>query len=105
MPRQVRIEYPGAMYHVMSRGNRRQDIYLNDVDRHDFLKTLAEACQKTGWQAHAYCLMSNHYHLVLETPNANLVAGMAWLQGTYTTRLNVRHKLIGHVLSGRYKAN
>jgi putative transposase len=75
MPRQVRIEYPGAMYHVISRGNRRQDIYLNDVDRQDFLKTLAEACQKTGWQIHAFCLMSNHYHLVVETPNANLVAG------------------------------
>lgn len=88
----------------MSRGNRGQDIYLDDVDRQDFLKTLAEVCQKTGWQIHAYCLMSNHYHLVVETPNANLVAGMAWLQSTYTIRLNHRHKLIGHVLSGRYKA-
>ena len=104
MPRKLRIEYPGAMYHVMSRGNRRQDIFLDDVDRHDFLKTLAEACQKTAWEVHAFCLMSNHYHLVVETPNANLVAGMAWLQSTYTIRLNHRHKLIGHVLSGRYKA-
>ena len=104
MPRKLRIQYPGAMYHVMSRGDRREDIFLNDVDRHDFLKTLAEACQKTGWQVHAYCLMANHYHLVLETPNANLVAGMAWLQSTYTIRLNHRHKLIGHVLSGRYNA-
>ena len=104
MPRQVRIEYPGAIYHVMSRGNRRQAIYLDDVDRHDFLKTLAEACQKTDWQVHAYCLMTNHYHLVVETPNANLVEGMTWLQSTYTIRLNHRHKLIGHVLSGRYKA-
>ena len=92
------------MYHVMSRGNRRTDIFLDDVDRQDFLKTLAEACQKTDWQVHAYCLMSNHYHLVVETPNANLVAGMAWLQSTYTIRLNHRHQLIGHVLSGRYKA-
>jgi REP element-mobilizing transposase RayT len=104
MPRQLRIQYPGAMYHVMSRGNRRAAIFLDDVDRQDFLKTLAEACQKTSWQIHAYCLMSNHYHLVLETPNANLVAGMAWLQSTYTIRLNHRHKLMGHVLSGRYKA-
>jgi REP element-mobilizing transposase RayT len=104
MPRQLRIQYPGAMYHVMSRGNRRDDIFLDDVDRHDFLKTLAEACQKTGWQVHAYCLMRNHYHLVLETPNSNLIAGMAWLQSTYTIRLNHRHQLIGHVLSGRYKA-
>ena len=104
MPRQLRLEYPGAMYHVMSRGNRREDIFLDDVDRQDFLKTLAETCQKTDWQVHAYCLMPNHYHLVLETPNANLVAGMAWLQSTYTIRLNHRHKLVGHVLSGRYKA-
>jgi putative transposase len=104
MPRQVRIQYPGAIYHIMSRGNRRQEIFLDGVDRQDFLKTLAEACQKTGWQIHAYCLMSNHYHLVVETPNANLVAGMAWLQSAYTIRLNHRHKLVGHVLSGRYKA-
>jgi REP element-mobilizing transposase RayT len=92
------------MYHIMSRGDRRENIFLNDVDRHDFIKTLAEACQKTGWQMHAYCLMRNHYHLVLETPNANLVAGMAWLQSTYTIRLNHRNKLFGHVFSGRYKA-
>ena len=104
MPRQLRVQYPGAMYHVMSRGNRSEAIFLDDVDRQDFLKTLAEASQKTQWQVHAYCLMSNHYHLVLETPNANLVAGMAWLQSTYTIRLNHRHKLFGHVLSGRYKA-
>ena len=104
MPRQLRVQYPGAMYHVMSRGNQRKDIFLDDVDRQDFLKTLADACQKTAWQVHAYCLMGNHYHLVVETPDANLVAGMAWLQGTYTTRLNHRHKLIGHVLSGRYKS-
>ena len=67
----------------MSRGDQRQDIFLSAVDRHDFIRTLAEACQKTTWQVHAYCLMPNHYHLVLETPNANLVAGMAWLQSTY----------------------
>ena len=104
MPRKLRVQYSGAMYHVMSRGDRREDIFLDDVDRQDFLKTLAEACQKTEWQIHAYCLMRNHYHLVLETPNANLVAGMAWLQSTYTIRLNHRHKLFGHVFSGRYKA-
>jgi putative transposase len=90
MPGQLRIQYPGAMYHVMSRGNRRAAIFLDDVDRQDFLKALAEACQKTSWQIHAYCLMSNHYHLVRETPNANLVAGMAWFQSTYTIRLNHR---------------
>jgi REP element-mobilizing transposase RayT len=92
------------MYHVMSRGDRREDIFLDDVDRHDFIKTLAESWQKASWQVHADCLMGNHYPLVLETPNANLVGGMAWLQSTYTIRLNHRHKLFGHVFSGRYKA-
>jgi REP element-mobilizing transposase RayT len=92
------------MYHLMSRGDRREKIFLDDVDRQDFLKTLAEACQKTQWQVHAYCLMSNHYHLVVETPEPNLVAGMAWLQSTYAIRLNHRHKLFGHVFSGRYKS-
>jgi putative transposase len=104
MRRKIRVEYPGAIYHIMSRGDRRENIFLDDVDRQDFIKTLAETCQKTGFQVHAYCLMSNHYHLVVETPNANLVAGMAWLQSTYTIRLNHRHKLFGHVFSGRYKS-
>ena len=88
----------------MSRGDRKKDIYLDDVDRQDFLKTLAEACQKTGFQVHAYCLMRNHFHLVVETPNANLVAGMRWLLSSYTIRLNHRHELFGHLFSGRYKA-
>ena len=104
MPRKLRVQYPGAIYHVMSRGGRRENNFLDDVDRQDFLKTLAEACQKTDWQIHAYCLMRNHYHLVLETPDANLVAGMAWLQSTHTIRLNHRHKLFGHGFSGRYRA-
>lgn len=104
MPRQLRVEYPGAIYHVMSRGDRKKEIYVDDVDRQDFLKTLAEACQKTGFQVHAYCLMRNHFHLVVETPNANLVAGMRWLLSSYTIRLNHRQKLFGHVFSGRYKA-
>jgi len=68
MPRQLRIEYPGAIYHVMARGDRREDIFVDDVDRQDILKTLAEACAKTDWQVHAYCLMRNHFHLVVETP-------------------------------------
>jgi len=104
MQRQLRIDYPGAIHHVMSRGDRREDIYHDDVDRQDFLKTLAEACQKTDWQVHAYCLMSNHFHVVLETPNANLVEGMHWLLSTYTIRLNRRHETPGHVFSGRYKS-
>ena len=104
MPRQMRVQYSGAMYHVMSRGDQREDIFLDDVYRHRFIKTLAEACQKTDWWVHAFCLMKNHYHMVIETPNGNLVAGMQWLQSTYTIRLNNRHTLAGHVLSGRYKA-
>jgi len=104
MPRKIRVQYPGAIYHVMSRGDRGEDVFLDDVDRQDFLKTLAEACQKTGWQLHAYCLMRNHFHLVVETPNADLVEGMRWLLSAYTIRLNHRHKLFGHVFSGRYKA-
>ena len=104
MPRKLRVQYPGAIYHVMSRGDRRDKIFLDDVDRQDFLKTLAETCQKTGFQIHAYCLMPNHFHLVVETPDANLVCGMAWLLSTYTIGLNARHKLFGHVFGGRYKA-
>ena len=87
MPRTMRLEYPGAIYHVMDRGDRREDIFVNDVDRQDFLKTLAEACQKTGWQVHAYCLMRNHFHLVVETPNADLVVGMRWFLSAYTIPL------------------
>jgi putative transposase len=104
MPRKLRVQYPGALYHVMSRANGNGNIFVNDVDRQDLLKTLAETCQKTGFAVHAYCLMRNHFHLVVETPNANLVAGMRWLLSTYTLRLNHRQRLFGHVFSGRYKA-
>lgn len=104
MPRMVRLEYAGAIYHILDRGNRREDIFVDDADRHDFLRTLGEACRKTDWQVHAYCLMPNHFHLVLETPNPNLVAGMHWFLSTYTIRFNLRRKLVGHVFSGRYKA-
>ena len=104
MPRELRIEYPGAIYHVLNRGDQREDIFLDDEDRQKFLTTLGECCGKTGWEVHAYCLMRNHFHLVIETPRANLVAGMHWLSGVYTQRFNIRHKLCGHVLAGRYKA-
>ena len=88
MPRKPRVEYPGAIYHAMSRRDQREDIFLCDVDRYDFLKALSEACCKTSWQVHAFCLMRNHYPMVAETPNPNLVVGMAWLQSTYTIRFN-----------------
>ena len=104
MPRKLRIEYPGAIYHVMNRGDRREPIFRDDADRELFLATLGECCGKTDWQVHAWCLMPNHFHLVLETPRANLVAGMKWFLGTYTARFNRRHKLFGHLFSGRYKA-
>jgi putative transposase len=104
MARKLRVEYPGAIYHVMNRGDRREPIFQDDLDRCRFLETLAEACAKTDWQVHAYCLMGNHFHLVVETPNANLVAGMKWCLGTYTSRFNRRHKLFGHLFSGRYKS-
>jgi hypothetical protein len=74
MARKLRVEYAGAIYHVMSRGDRREAIFRDDADREKFLETLTEACAKTGWQVHAYCLMGNHFHLVMETPQPNLVA-------------------------------
>jgi len=104
MPRKLRMEYEGAIYHVMNRGNRRENIFRDEADRERFLGTLAEACGKTQWEVHAYCLMRNHFHLVIETPQANLVAGMKWLLGVYTKRFNIRHKQCGHLFAGRYKA-
>jgi len=104
MARKLRVEYPGAIYHVMNRGDRREPIFRDDADRKRFLETLDEACVRSGWQVHAYCLMSNHFHLVVETPQPTLVAGMKWFLGTYTGRFNRRHKLFGHLFSGRYKS-
>ncbi len=104
MARKLRVEYPGAIYHVMNRGDRREPIFRDDADRQRFVATLGEACVKADWQVHAYCLMPNHFHLVLETPGGNLVAGMKWLLGTYTGRFNRRHRLFGHLFGGRYKA-
>lgn len=104
MPRPLRVEFAGAIYHLMNRGDHREPIFLDVQDRRTFLATLGQACEKTGWQVHAYCLMGNHFHLVAETPQANLVAGMKWLLGTYTGRFNRRHHCFGHLFSGRYKS-
>ena len=104
MPRSLRIEFPGAFYHVMARGNRRETIFHDDDDRRFFLATLSEACAMTGWRVHAWVLMGNHYHLFIETPEANLVAGMSWLQNTVTRRYNVRHMAWGRLFGDRYKA-
>ncbi len=104
MARQLRIQYPGALYHVMARGDRRENIVQDDGDREMLLATLAEACKKTGWQVLAWVILDNHYHWLLRTPKANLVAGMSWFQGTYTQRYNARHRQWGHLFGGRYKA-
>jgi len=104
MARSLRIEFAGAHYHVMARGNRRQDIFLSDPDRETFLTTLEQACERTGWRVLAWVLMSNHYHLALETPEPNLVSGMTWLQTTYTRRFNSRLGKWGHLFGDRYKA-
>ena len=85
----------------MNRGDRREAIFNDNADRERFLETLGEACQKTAWQVHAYCLMHNHFHVVVETPQPNLVAGMKWLMSTYTSRFNRRHKECGHLLRPR----
>jgi putative transposase len=104
MPRQVRREFAGAIYHVMNSGDRREAIFRTEQDCGLFLATLTEACRKTEWPIHAYCLMRNHFHLVVETPQANLVVGMKWLLGVYTKRFNIQHKECGHLFAGRYKA-
>ena len=104
MARKVRVQYPGAIYHVMNRGDHSEAIFRDCRDPERFLDTLAEACGKTDWQIHSFCLMLNHFHLVIETPRGNLVPGMKWLMGTYTSRFNRKHRVFGHLFSGRYKA-
>jgi putative transposase len=103
MARKLRVQYPGAIYHAMNRGDRREPIFLDDKDRHQFLRTLGEACEKTDWQVHAWCLMNNHFHLVVETPSANLVEGMRWFLAVYTNRFNHRHREFGHVFQAATK--
>ena len=104
MPRKLRLEYPGACYHVINRGNYRAHIFQTAGARQAFEACLFEACQKSGWVLHAYVLMSNHYHLALETPEGNLVAGMQWLQATYANRFNKLRGERGHLFQGRYKS-
>ena len=104
MARPLRIEFEGAVYHVTSRGNARQDIFLDDADRSAFLEVVASAVKRYNWLCHAYCLMSNHYHLVIETPDGNLSEGMRHVNGVYTQRFNRTHRRIGHLFQGRFKA-
>jgi REP element-mobilizing transposase RayT len=104
MTRPLRLEFAGALYHVTARGDRREEIYLDDEDRVGYLELLGEVCARFNWTVHAYCLMTNHYHLIVETPDGNLSIGMRQLNGVYTLRLNRRHRRVGHVFQGRYHA-
>ena len=104
MARPLRLEYAGALYHVTARGNARQDIFLDDEDRRRFLRVLERVVSRFHLLLHAYCLMNNHFHLVVETPEANLSTAMRQLNGVYTQAFNRRHERVGHVLQGRFKA-
>jgi putative transposase len=103
MARKPRLEFPGAIYHVISRGNYRKPIF-EDGGGPAFEKALFQACGKCGWLLHAYVIMNNHYHLAVETPQPNLVEGMRWLQGTFGIRFNAYHRERGHVFQSRYKS-
>ncbi|HOP41010.1 MAG TPA: transposase [Geobacteraceae bacterium] len=104
MARPLRIEYPGAVYHVTSRGNARADIFEDEGDRELFLRILGTVVKCFNWLCHAYCLMDNHYHLLIETPEGNLSAGMRQLNGVYTQAFNRTHGRGGHVFQGRFKS-
>ena len=104
MSRPLRIELSGGLYHVTSRGDRRESIYRDDQDRMVWLTVLGEVCSRFNWRCHAYCEMTNHYHFVIETPDANLSKGMRQLNGVYTQKTNRHHGLVGHLFQGRFKA-
>lgn len=102
MARPLRIEFPGALYHITSRGNARADIYLDDQDRFNFLQQVQVICERYNWRCYGYCLMTNHYHLVMETGDATLAKGMQSLNGVYSQSYNQRHRRVGHLFQGRY---
>jgi len=104
MARPLRVEYEGAVYHVTSRGNAGAKIFRDDTDRTRFLEILAIVVGRSGWICHAYCLMGNHFHLLVETPVPNLSRGMKHLNGVYTQWFNRRHRRFGHVVQGRFKS-
>jgi REP element-mobilizing transposase RayT len=104
MSRPIRLEFSGALFHVTSRGDGREAIVLSDDDRAMWLQILGEVCERFSWVCHAWCLMTNHYHLLIETPEGNLSAGMRQLNGVYTQRFNHAHHRVGHVFQGRFKA-
>ena len=102
--RPLRIIYPGAVYHVTSRGNEQKPVFLDDEDRAEFLRILRHVTERYHWICHVYCLMGNHYHLLIETPDGNLSVGMRQLNGVYTQSFNRRHRRVGHLFQGRFKA-
>ncbi len=104
MSRPLRLEFPGALYHITSRGNGRNIIYLQDDDFRLFIQILDDVCEHCNWIVHAYCLMNNHYHILVETPDANLSKGMRQLNGVFTQSINRKHRRVGHLFQGRYKA-
>lgn len=104
MARPLRIEYPGAVYHLTSRGNRQEAIFQDDEDRYGFLDIFGKTVRRYNWICHAYCLMDNHYHLLVETPDGNLSLGMRQLNGLFTQLINRRHGKVGHVFQGRFKS-
>ncbi len=104
MSRPIRIEYPGAVYHVTAQGNEKKTVFKDDLDRTSFLNTLHQVNRRYHWICHTYCLMDNHYHLLIETPDGNLALGMRQLNGVYTQLFNKRHGRSGHLFRGRYKA-
>ncbi|MGH7908382.1 MAG: transposase, partial [Thermodesulfobacteriota bacterium] len=100
MARPLRLEFPGALYHITSRGNARQEIFLSDDDRTCFLNLLGREVEQQRWRCYAYCLMNNHYHIMIETPEGNLVLGMRRLNGAYSQEFNRRHGRVGHLFQG-----
>lgn len=104
MARKQRIEYPGAVYHIISRGNCGKDLFTHEKTAEAFERTIFEAAERCGWKLYAYVIMSNHYHLAIETPDPNMVEGMRWLQSTFATRFNRFRNERGHVFQGRYKS-
>jgi putative transposase len=105
MARPLRLEFSGAIYHLTSRGNARQKVFFSDADRELFLGTLAGVVSRYGWICHAYCLMANHYHLLIERPKANFSIGMRQLNGIYTQSFNRRHNRVGHLFQGSFQSN
>jgi REP element-mobilizing transposase RayT len=104
MTRPLRIEYSGAVYHITARGNARQNIFLDDSDRSLFLEVIRNTVTRYNWLCHGFCLMDNHYHLLLETPDPNLSLGMRHLNGVYTQHFNRKHLRVEHVFQGRFKS-